>query len=175
MDRTMTRPHLILALALSVMLLSPAAVLAHVELQSASPADGAELDAPPTEVVLAFDGELDPEGSTFVVTDAGGGEVGSGAVDLEVAERNELRGSVTIEAPGDYTVAWSIVAADGHPDEGSYTFSLTGSGDGEDGTPDTALATPRGSSPLMLAGLALLLIAVRITRRRLAHEPADVR
>jgi copper resistance protein C len=175
MDTTLTRPLSILALTLTALLLSPIAVLAHVHLESTSPPDGAELDTPPTEVVLIFDGELDPAESGFTVTDAAGTEVGSGDVDLEVAERNELRGSVTIEAPGEYTVTWSIVAADGHPDEGSYAFTVTGGDDVEEVTPDTALATPRGSSPLVLAGLALLLVAVRITRRRLAGKPADVR
>jgi copper resistance protein C len=168
MDTTLTRPLSILALPLAALLLAPAAVLAHAHLESASPEEGAELDAPPAEVVLVFDGELDPEASGFTVTDAGGTEVGRGEVDLEIAERNELRGPVTIEGSGEFTVAWSIVAADGHPDEGSYSFIVAGTDDGGSVTPDTALAAPRGASPLVLVGLALLLVAARITRRRLA-------
>ena len=143
-------------------------VAAHAELATTSPEDGAELDAAPDEVVLVFDGELDPESSGFVVTDAGGAEVGRGEVDLEVAERNELRGPVDIDGPGEYTVSWSIAAADGHPGEGSYTFTVR-----HPQAPDTSLPGA-GPGPLVLLGSALLLAgsllaAVRMARRRSAR------
>lgn len=151
--------------AATVLALAAAPALAHAELAAASPEPGSELDAPPDEVVLVFDGELDPESSGFVVTDAGGTELGGGEVDLEVAERNELRGAAEIDGAGEYTVAWSVAAADGHPDEGSYTFTVSNSEDGADGgtqdagAPDTAMPAGGGPTPLVLAGVVLVLAA----------------
>lgn len=159
MDARMIRRLVALpALALAIALFAPAPVAAHAELSSTTPTDGEELTTPPDEVVMTFGGELDPEGSSFVVTDADGVEVGTGEVDLDVAERNEMRGAVDITEPGEYTVAWTSAAADGHPEEGTFTFTVVdadGTGDTGD-TPNTAVPTPPGPHPLTLAGVALL-------------------
>lgn len=162
------------ALGLAIALLVPAPVVAHTELTSTTPAHGDELTTPPEEVVMTFSGELDPEGSHFVVTDAAGVEVGAGEVDLDVAERNEMRGAVDIGEPGEYTVAWSSVAADGHPEDGTFTFSILDpdAGGGTEETPDTAVPAPSGPDPLVLAGLALLGMAVLAGARAVAPTRA---
>lgn len=157
----------------AMLVLAAAPASAHAELAAASPEPGSELEAPPDEVVLVFDGELDPESSGFVVTDAGGTELGRGEVDLEVAERNQLRGAVEMDEAGEVTVAWSVAAADGHPDEGSYTFTVVAAEDGADdgtqgdGAPDTAMPAGKGSSPLVLVGLVLVLAAAGSSAARL--------
>jgi copper resistance protein C len=146
------------ALALAVGLLAPAPAVGHAPLASTSPADGEELTSPPDEVVMVFDGELNPDGSGFVVTDADGTEVGTGEVDLDVAERNEIRGAVDISEPGDYTVGWTSSADDGHPEEGTFSFSVVnpdGAG-GSRGTPNTAALAPAGPHPVVVAGMVLL-------------------
>ena len=56
----------------------PAAAAAHAELESSTPAAGANLDTAPTTVTLTFSEELKPDGSSFTVKDADGHEVGSG-------------------------------------------------------------------------------------------------
>lgn len=175
MDARMIRRLAVLpALALAVALLAPAPVLAHAGLTSTTPADGEELTSPPDEVVMTFDGELDPEGSGFVVTDADGTEVGAGEVDLEVAERSEMRGAVDISAPGEYTVAWTSAAADGHPEEGTFSFTVVDQdADGEaQGTPNTAVAEPAGRDLVMLAGVALLVMAAVAGIRTMAFPRA---
>jgi copper resistance protein C len=167
--RMIRRMSLLPVLALGVALTVPAPAAAHAELTSTSPADGEELTTPPTQVVMTFGGELDPTGSGFVVTDAGGAEVGTGEVDLDVAERNVIRGPVDITRPGEYTVAWSSTAADGHPEEGSFRFSVTdanAAGNGD--TPNTAVAARPGPHPLVLAGLALLAVAALAGARAVA-------
>jgi methionine-rich copper-binding protein CopC len=58
-------------LALLAAAAQPAVALAHAELISSVPADGAQLDAAPAGVSLVFDGELLPDGTGFVVTDGG--------------------------------------------------------------------------------------------------------
>ena len=86
-----------IALAVAVM---PGAALAHAELSSSSPAAGDTLTVPPAAVTLIFDGELTPDGTGFTVTDPDGDAVGEGALDLTVAERNEVRGDIDAAGPG---------------------------------------------------------------------------
>ena len=136
---------------------------------------GSNLDTVPTEVTLTFDGELDPDGSGFTVTDHHGEEVGSGEVDLDVADRNVLAGTVTIDESGIYTVAWTVLGADGHEISGSFSFGYATDDDipgGEDAghgheNPDTALAMG-GSSPLTAVGALLIVLAGIVAVRRAA-------
>jgi methionine-rich copper-binding protein CopC len=157
----MRRLLLVASLAASLAGL-PTVALAHAEFVSSEPSGGDVVDEPPTEVVITFDGELRPEISEFLVTGPGG-EVGVGAVDLEVAERNVLRGAVAIREPGVYTVAWTAVAVDGHRELGDFSFTVGG---GE--VPETALATAHEPMRLAvsLAGAALLLVTAILLRRR---------
>lgn len=152
----------------------PAVASAHVHLVSTSPQAGANLEDAPGEVTLTFDGELDPAGSSFAVSTDQGEEVGNGEVDLDVADRNVLRGSVSISAPGVYTVDWTVLGVDGHEITGSFSFRYATDeeipeGEGDDHgqeSPDTAMATSRGSSPLTAIGLLLIALAGVASLRR---------
>ena len=153
------------------MAISASTVAAHVELISSSPAAGANLLTAPTEVTITFDDELDPDLSHFEVTDAASIQVGSGEVDLTVADRNVMTGPVTITAPGVYTVAYAVAGVDGHVLEGTFSFgyqatsAIPGPTGGEG--PDTAM-TQRGGTPvLVLLGLMLLLASGVIAARRI--------
>ena len=142
----------------ALLLIGVAPVAAHESIISSDPAAGARLAEPPTEVVLVFSGELDPPGSSFVVVDASGADVGSGEVDLDVADRNVLRGDVTITGDGAYDVRWTAVAADGHAEEGTLSFAV-----GPATSPDTAMTTLTPSTTL---GLGLLGVAAALGLRR---------
>lgn len=152
----------------------PAVATAHVHLVSTSPEAGANLEDAPDEVTLTFDGELDPAGSGFTVNDHHGEEVGSGEFDLAVADRSVLRGAVNITEPGVYTVDWTVLGVDGHEITGSFSFGYAsdaeipdGEGDGHEyESPDTAIATSRGASPLTATGLLLLMLAAVASLRR---------
>jgi methionine-rich copper-binding protein CopC len=144
-------------------LVQPAAVRAHAELTSSSPADGARLRIPPTEVNLVFDGELLPDGTGFVVTDAEGRSVGQGVLDLIVPDRNEVRGTVTIAGPGTFTVAWTAVAADGHTESGSLSFTV---GTTASSQPDTAMESAATDAMPIIAGVHLLAAATVLRARR---------
>ena len=157
------------AVALSLMLGLPALAAAHTDLIESSPADGAQLDEPPTEVVLTFEDEVS-EDSSFTVTDADGNEVGSGALDLDVADRNVLRGEVTITDDGTYTVAYTIVGEDGDPIEGEASFTV-GEGDPGAAPPDTAVAAPAAGLNASLLGLGLLFSAVALALRTRRSRP----
>ena len=164
---------LLAAMATMTLVAIPALASAHVELISSSPEAGANLDTAPTEVLVTFDDELDPDHSTFTVTDADGNEVGTGQVDLTVADRNVLRGDVSISDPGVYTVSYAVAGVDGHEIDGTFSFgfntdeSIPGSTGGEHEHPDTALPY-REPSALPLAGAVLIGLAAVLGVRRLA-------
>lgn len=160
------------AIVAGLLSLAPATLLAHVEMIDSSPEAGSVVDSPPSEVTITFGDELDPQTSRFTVTDADGNVVGTGEVDLTVADRNVLSGSVDISEAGVYTVGYTVTGLDGHEIGGAYGFGVntdeqipeaTG---GEEG-PDTALPAPSNPLPTVV-GLALLLSAVAAFRRRSA-------
>jgi methionine-rich copper-binding protein CopC len=175
----------ILALPAAAALLAiPALASAHAPLESSTPAAGAKLDTAPTSVTLTFtganDGELNPDGSSFTVTDADGTTVGTGKVDLTVANRNVMKADVTITEPGVYTVKWTSESADGATLTGQFSFGYktdvaipAASGgedeDGDHGTPDTAIGIASGSSPLdpltLVGGVFLLSGGALVARR----------
>ena len=163
----MRRTRLIpIAAVAAILLAMPAVVAAHAELVSSDPAPGERLEEAPSEVSITFDGELEPE-SGFTVTDADGHEVGAGELDLDIAERNVLRGPVTITDPGVYTVTWTAVSDDGHPEEGSFAFGYDADATGPSSAPNTALPSGAGDA-LVSVGLALLLLAATTAGRRVA-------
>jgi len=166
-----TRSWLAAAAVAALVAALPAAAIAHAELESSTPAAGANPDAAPTTVTLNFSEELKPDGSSFTVKDADGHEVGSGEVDLNVADRNVMTGDVTIADPGVYTVTYSVIAEDGHASGGAFSFgykateAIPGSTTHED--PDTAMARP--STPiLVIVGWLLVALAGVVGFRRLA-------
>lgn len=184
----------LLAVPTAVALLAiPAIAAAHAPLDSSTPAAGANLDTPPTRVTLTFGGdsggELNPDGSSFTVTNAGGATVGTGKVDLTVADRNVMSADVTISDPGIYTVKWTSQSIDGASLSGSFSFgykateAIPAASGGEDhdhdgGTPDTSVAVPTGtgSAPLaILGGLLLVASGTLVGRQLLFARRADSR
>ena len=152
--------------------LSVAAVAAHVELITSSPAAGANLPTAPTEVTITFDDELDPDLSSFTVANAGSVGVGGGEVDLTVADRNVMTGPVTITEPGVYTVTYHVAGVDGHQLEGSFSFGFKASttipDPSSDEGPDTAMRAPSHGSALVLLSALLLAPCALIVVRRMA-------
>jgi methionine-rich copper-binding protein CopC len=157
------------AMSLALLLGVPALAMAHTDLIDSSPADGAQLDEPPTEVVLTFESEIGDE-SSFTVADADGSEVGSGELDLDVAERNVLRGEVSITEDGTYAVAYMIIGEDGDPIEGEVTFTVGEVDAGAPPPPDTALPAPGSPLNASVLGVGLLLVSGGLAlRTRLAR------
>jgi methionine-rich copper-binding protein CopC len=155
---------LVLAMAFGAL---PGHAFAHVSLVMSSPQAGANLEAAPAEVRLTFDGELDPARSGFTVLDHRGQAVGRGQVDLGVADRNVLAGSIEVSVPGTYTVEWSVLGIDGHEISGAFSFGYAS--DAND-TPDTALPAGTKGNLAVLAGIGLLaLAALRAVRGSLVR------
>lgn len=167
----MTIPRLLRAIGAAGILVAATAssAAAHVEVMSSSPAAGANLPTAPTEVTITFDDELDPDTSSFTVTDEHDAEVGSGQVDLTVADRNVMKGAVVITQPGVYTVSYVIAGVDGHEIEGTFSFGFQATGEIPDptgGDPDTAMSPARPSAPALVLLGALLLGLSGVTAAR---------
>jgi methionine-rich copper-binding protein CopC len=147
----------------------PAIAAAHAELESSTPEAGENLHTAPTEVTLTFSEELDPDGSSFTVVDADGHEVGTGEVDLTVADRNVMTGDVRITDAGVYAVKYTVVAADGHESRGSISFGYNAAeaipGSTTDDQPDTAIPGPSLSLASVVGWLLLALAGVLGVRR----------
>ncbi|GAA4285752.1 copper resistance CopC family protein [Georgenia daeguensis] len=116
--RALLLPLLTILLAVAV-LAAPAR--AHDALTGSQPADGAQLEAAPDELVLTFNNGLLDSAQAVVVTDAAGATVaeGSPAIDGTTA---------TLDLPdlagGQYAVTWSVVSSDGHRIGGELSFSV---------------------------------------------------
>jgi hypothetical protein len=90
-------------------------------LRAAVPAPGSTVSGSPSEIRLTFDEPL-VAGSTFVVYASAFQSTPGVAPVIEGASLHAHLASPL--APGDYTVQWKAVTADGHTTEGSYRFRV---------------------------------------------------
>jgi copper transport protein len=128
------------ALVLGGALGLPQGVAAHALLIASTPAAGATLSEPPTEVVLTFGEAPDPKLSTVRVLDTAGQDHADGSPLTVAGEPDQLKVRLKPLSDGIFTVAWRTVSAvDGHLASGSFAFGV--------GTPPPApsKATPAGS------------------------------
>lgn len=98
---------------------SPAA--AHASLLSSNPADGAALEALPSEVVLTFSEPIS-EPAYVVVNSPDGEQLAAEEVEVDGAEVG-----VAVEGDGgqgSYTAAFRVVSEDGHPVTGQIDFTV---------------------------------------------------
>jgi methionine-rich copper-binding protein CopC len=111
---------LLAALLLVVAALFPATALAHAELESSDPADGAVVEGTPDAIVLTFTEDLDPSKSSAPLHDAGGTKLADAVVDgvTMTIDPPELE-------PGVYEVRWTSAASDGHLERGIIHFEVT--------------------------------------------------
>ncbi|WP_084103225.1 copper resistance protein CopC [Demequina sp. NBRC 110056] len=109
----------LLALSVSVVLPAPQAS-AHTELRASTPEQGSTVDEL-TEVRLEFSGALLDIGAELAIEDADGA---SHALVPEFPEDTVVTAPVDAAvAAGETTLVWRIVAEDGHPIEGTVTFT----------------------------------------------------
>lgn len=105
-------------LAAAVVSASPAS--AHAKLESSSPVDGSTLTATPPEIMLRFNEPI-KDGLNEVTVTSGSTDVTDGEVQVE-GEAVYQPVKHTME-PGEYTVKYKVVSADGHPVSGSLSFT----------------------------------------------------
>lgn len=133
-------------LALSTVVpLTGTPALAHNELRSSTPTNGAALTSAPPSVVLTFVEEVDAKSVKIAATGADGRSIAQGAPQTSgYLVTQPLNATLT----GTYTVAYRVVSLDGHPVQGTVKFSLTlpASASAEP-TPSQAEPTPSKADP----------------------------
>lgn len=97
------------------------AVFAHSNLGESTPTDGDIVTEPLQEITLSFDGQIE-QGSYIDVQTQTGNSV---AVDNIIIGDGILTATFAEALPNDdYRVNWSIISADGHPLEGTFSFNV---------------------------------------------------
>ena len=150
---------LIVVLTMAVAMAVPA--VAHDELVSTTPANGAVLKGPPTALVLNFAEPPLAGTSEVVATDHSGNVVKLGKPSVDGS-------TITVAWPesspaGTYEAAWRVVSDDGHPVNGKWTFSYGAA------TPESLEPRPyvppsdnnpsSSSLPLIIVAAGVLVIA----------------
>lgn len=139
--RLAARPRLaaaVVATAMAGVLATAAPADAHTALTSSDPAKDSTQTVPPAAIMLTYADPVRFPG--VVVRDAKGGHHESGkptAVDNHVHQ--QVAGPL---APGVYTVGWRVVAEDGHPVTGEFTFTVKGGGSNASAAPSTSTPMP---------------------------------
>ena len=104
--------------------LSPATASAHTGFELSTPAEGTTIDEPVSLVTIVFTGEATPVGDQFIALTPDGvlQEASSFAtVDDKIF-------SITFDpalSGGQVGIRWNVQAADAHPIEGSFSFTVT--------------------------------------------------
>lgn len=96
-------------------------VFAHTGLESSNPQNGEVINKELDQITLTFEGKIE-QGSTFTLKNATGETI---TVDNTSINETILTGHLTTPLEnGDYTVDWSIIGADGHLIEDSFSFTV---------------------------------------------------
>lgn len=128
--------------------LATPAALAHSELVSSDPADGATLDSPPTTVSFTFSEPLMPDFVRIIGTNPEGvtGDLPVSSVEGPTATVDWPAGA----QGGTWQVSYRVVSQDGHPIEGGITFTYDGPSPSPTGALPTS-AAPTSTAPTSAA------------------------
>ncbi|MEV7990189.1 copper resistance protein CopC [Micromonospora sp. NPDC085948] len=124
----------------AVLLVPAAPAWAHNALREASPTADAQVASAPVRVDLTFAERLDPQFTTIAVTSADKQRVSAGKPTVSGTRATQPLAADLVA--GTYTVAYRVVSVDGHPVQGSYTFTVTTSS-----TPAPSAASSGSQAP----------------------------
>ena len=140
---------------LVAIVVAPSTAFAHAGLESSDPAPGSYLDVSPTRVVLTFDEQVASAfGSIRIVDSAARVRVETplrrgDTKHVVVGELDETLGD------GTYVVVWRVTSSDGHPVQGSFTFTV--------GDATTVLGDEVASATTVSHGLSRLFVVIRLS------------
>jgi methionine-rich copper-binding protein CopC len=116
------------ALLMMLALACPApAASAHSFPEEQHPSAGETLTAAPSEIKIKFDAPIEKLFAKLQVIGTDGKDYALGAPAIS-DDGLELISKVGALKPGEYTVKWAVVCVDTHHTEGSYSFTVGGSG-----------------------------------------------
>ncbi|PWK15893.1 copper resistance CopC/CopD family protein [Tumebacillus permanentifrigoris] len=126
---------------------------AHANLTKTTPSNGSLLTTTPESVALEFSEPLEPDLIGLKLYDWTGAERAIDNPHLAPGKPNEMIAPLPQLDDGTYTVAWSVISEDGHPVNGSYSFSI--------GTASEGRIAPATSSKLFQHSTEIGLIVLR--------------
>jgi copper transport protein len=138
----------LLILLIITLLLSTQPAFAHANLSRSEPAANAVLEESPTEIRLWFTEPLEPSFSRIRLRDGNGTQLDIVGSAIDAVDSMQMFLPVSDLPDGVYTVVWQVAsAADGHPTNGNFAFTVgeavTGGGassqSGEAIPPESAL------------------------------------
>ncbi|OZF53767.1 copper resistance protein CopC [Rhodococcus sp. 14-2470-1b] len=136
------RKLIVAAVAISALLIGAPTASAHSVVTGSTPADGSEIAAGPAQVAVSFNEVPQSQFATLNVVGPDGNLWSKGDPRIEgqsiVVDVGELGPA------GEYTIAYRVTSADGHPISGTIGFTLTTEGAGTPGA--AASATGGGES-----------------------------
>lgn len=160
-------------IVVGIMVAVTPAAQAHTEVTGTSPAANEQLSQAPTQVTISTRETVREMGSAIVVTSPSGARVDDGST--EISGTTTLIGLIALSETGTYTVDYRLLASDGHPIEGSFTFTLVEGGITQSPSP-SLLPTPDDEEPsnqnsqpwwLLAAGAVALISAGALIIRAL--------
>ena len=170
----MRRAVVVVLLAAAAMVGAAGPAFAHSQLLASDPPDGAGLDSGPARVALTFNEDMPPGFDVVSVI----GPDGTAWQDGQVTTSGPVV-SVAV-APlgpaGRYQVGYRVVSGDGHPVEGSTSFTLTKAGPGTppaQPAPAAGAGDPAGGgSPVWpwIAAAAVAVTAATVLALRLGRS-----
>jgi copper transport protein len=132
------------------LVLVPARASAHTGFQSSTPAEGTAIDEPVSLVTIVFTGEANPVGDQFVaLTPDGVLQVAASFATID----NKIF-SITFDPPlagGQVGIRWNVQAADAHPIEDAFSFTVNAPAPTASVVPET---TPPIAAEAPVAGTA---------------------
>lgn len=145
---------------------------AHNVLIASTPEDGATVAQAPDAVELVFDQTVQNEFPQVAVTDEDGTNYSEG--EPEIVGETATQPISGLPA-GEYTVSYRILSADGHPVDGSFTFTVSeGVSPGEESSAKSSAQPPAGGAAsadsssfpwgLVIAGAVVVGIGIAYSR-----------
>jgi copper transport protein len=97
---------------------------AHANLQATTPRDGQIVQKSPGEITLEFSEQLEEGLIDLKLYDGNGRQIALAGPNLAAGDAAQMRAKLPELPDGTYTVVWSVVSEDGHPVNGSFSFSV---------------------------------------------------
>ncbi|MEO1055744.1 MAG: copper resistance CopC family protein, partial [Actinomycetota bacterium] len=132
--------------AMLAVLFAPTNAQAHTGLDSSTPADGATVDGPLSEVVLTFSGDVSPIDDGVAVADADGVTQVAASIGSIDPTTIVARFDPPLSASA-YALAWQVRSADSHVIDGSLSFAVTPPPTTVPATTTPATTVPTTTSP----------------------------
>lgn len=127
------RSLVVSALALMMLLVAAPMASAHAQVTGSNPEDGSSIEVAPEQVSISFNEVPQSQFLTLNVVGPDGNMWTTG--EPRVDGQSAVVDIDGLGPVGEYTIAYRVTSADGHPITGTRTFTLTTPGSGTAGAP----------------------------------------